>query len=370
MPDDHEFPDALLVGTARGRASGLNPGNRFESVRLHVLGEHLDAMANEHEHGVQVKTSSLADRTRSLINRVDSPDLPFHWTINPYRGCEHGCIYCYARPTHELLGFSCGLDFETRILVKHDAPTLLVHELARPSWAGEPIMMSGVTDSYQPMEAKLQITRQCLAVMADCRQPVCIVTKNRLVTRDIDHLATLAGHGACKVAISVTTLDAKLSAIMEPRASRPADRLRAIHDLSEAGIPVMAMIAPVIPGLTDHEIPKLLEAVKEAGAISARWIMLRLPHQVKGLFLEWLMTHQPLRAKKVEKFIRGMRDGQLYDSDYGTRMRGKGPMADHIDAMFKVYARKYKLDRETPPLSTHAFRPPERAGQMRLFDPG
>jgi len=364
-PDDH--PDALAHGPARGRAAGLNPANRFESVRLHVLGEHLNEVHAEHEDGVQVRTETVGDRTRSIINRVDSPDLPFHWSINPYRGCEHGCIYCYARPTHEQLGYSCGLDFETRILVKHDAPRMLRIELAHPRWAGEPIMMCGVTDCYQPLEAKLEVTRRCLEVMAECAQPVCIVTKSRLVTRDIDWLSRLAGVGAAKVAISLTTLDAKLSAIMEPRASKPADRLRAMRELADAGVPVMAMIAPVIPGLTDHEIPRLLAAAKEHGAASARWIMLRLPHQVKDLFLDWLGRHKPLRAGKVEAFIRGVRAGALSDAAWGRRMRGTGALAEHIEGLFDVYARKYGLDSATPPLSSASFRPPALDGQLDLF---
>jgi DNA repair photolyase len=364
-PDD--YADALSHGPARGRAAGLNPANRFESVRLHVLGEHLDEARAEHEDGVQVRTEPVGDRSRSIINRVDSPDLPFHWTINPYRGCEHGCIYCYARPTHETLGYSCGLDFETRILVKHDAPALLKRELAHPTWVGEPIMMCGVTDCYQPLEARLEVTRGCLEVMAACGQPVCIVTKNRLVTRDIDLLGTLAKVGAAKVALSVTTLDAKLSAIMEPRASKPADRLRAIRELADAGVPAMAMIAPVIPGLTDHEIPRLLEAARDAGAVSARWMMLRLPHRVKDLFLEWLQRHKPLRAAKVEAFIRGVRAGSLSDSTWGRRMRGTGALTEHIGGLFDLYAHKYGLDRATPPLSTTSFQPPALDGQFDLF---
>jgi len=368
MPESAEYADGLSDGVAKGRAAGLNPGNRFESVRLHVLGEHLDEMAAERDRPVQHPTMPVPDASRSLINRVDSPDLPFHWSINPYRGCEHGCIYCYARPTHENLGYSCGLDFETRILVKHDAPDLLRRELSRPSWVGEPIMMCGVTDCYQPLEAKLGITRACLEIMAECRQPVVIVTKNHLVTRDRDLLGELARHHAAKVAVSLTTLDAKLSASMEPRASRPADRLRAIRELTDAGVPVMAMVAPVIPGLTDHEIPALLEAARDHGAISARWIMLRLPFQVKALFLDWLARHKPLRAKKVESFVRGLRDGALYDSTFGRRMRGSGAIADHIERVFEVYSRRFGLDAVTPPLSSASYRRPRDRHQMALFE--
>ena len=234
---------------ARGRGTSVNPGNRFDGLRLEVLDEVRAEAARDNPAGVQVPTRVYADSTRRIINRVDSPDLSFSWTLNPYRGCECGCAYCYARPTHETLGFSCGLDFETRIVAKHDAPVLLRRELAEPRWRGEPIMMSGVTDCYQPVEERLGITRGCLRVMAECSQPVTIVTKSRRVVRDLDLLATLAERNASSVAISLTTLDQRLAAAMEPRASRPADRLRTIAELAQAGVPVSMLIAPVIPGL-------------------------------------------------------------------------------------------------------------------------
>ena len=367
MSIDVEYADVLPDGAVRGRGAGLNPGNRFDGLRLHVLGEHLEDAQKAHPKGVQVPTRIYADRTRSVINRVDSPDLNFNWTLNPYRGCEHGCIYCYARPTHELLGFSCGVDFETKIVAKHDAPGILRRELGVPSWKGEPIVMSGVTDCYQPIEAKLGITRRCLEVMAECRQPVGVVTKNRLVVRDIELLQQLAAVNAVSVGISLTTLDAHLAAVMEPRASCPTDRLRAIGELSEAGIPVTAILAPIIPGLNDHEIPRLLEAAANAGAGSAMWMMLRLPYQVKSLFIEWLARHFPDRARKIESQIRRMRSGKLYDSSFEHRMRGHGPIAQQIKDTFRVFSVRYGLNRHSPQLSCEAFRKPNINGQLNLF---
>src|SRR5262245_23614556 len=266
---------------ARGRgAATLNPTNRFEKLSLHVLGDHLDQELRDHPCGVQVRTQALRDDCRTIINKVvDSPDISFDWSINPYRGCEHGCIYCYARPTHELLGMSSGLDFETKIMVKENGPQLLRKELASPKWKGETIVFCGVTDCYQPLEAKLKVTRRLLEICAQCRQPVGVVTKNHLITRDIDLLGELAKFDAAHAAISITTLDAKLASKMEPRASAPADRLRAVRELTAAGIPTAVMVAPVIPGLTDQEMPAILEAAAAHGASSAGWVLLRLPYE-------------------------------------------------------------------------------------------
>ena len=361
-------PEPTPLARPRGRGTGLNPANRFDRLSLRVLPEAIAEGHEEHPKGVQVRTRVYADRSRQVINRVDSPDLCFHWTLNPYRGCECGCVYCFARPTHEMLGFSCGLDFETKIVAKHDAPRLLRDELASPKWMGEPIVMSGVTDCYQPLEAKLQITRRCLEVMAECRQPVSIVTKNRLVLRDLDHLRELARFGAVHVAISLTTLDPKLAAIMEPRTSRPADRLRAIERLAEAGVPAGVMLAPIIPGLNDREIPALLKAAAEAGARSASWLMLRLPHQVKTLFLDWLWMHMPQRAEHIEQLVRGLHGGKLYDARFGIRRRGRGPLAEQIEQSFAVFARRLGLNGKAPPLSSASFRRPPAGGQLGLFD--
>lgn len=356
----------------RGRGAAINPGNRFEKARLTVLGEFLDHDAAERSTDGSLSlpvlpTTVYADTTGSIINRVDSPDLPFSWTVNPYRGCEHGCVYCYARPTHETLGWSCGVDFETKIMAKRDAAALLAKELDHPRWKPETIVMSGVTDPYQPIERSLRITRACLEVLAARNQPVAIVTKNRLVTRDIDLLAGLAKVNAAAVSVSLTTLDRDVARKMEPRASAPEDRLRAMRELTEAGVPVTVMTAPIVPGLTDHELPRLLEAAAEAGATSAGWVMLRLPHQIKDVFLEWAAREFPQRAGRIEAAVRGMRGGALYISEWGKRHRGEGPLAEQIAANFRVFARRFGLDRARTPLSGAAFRRGNADGQMRLF---
>jgi DNA repair photolyase len=364
---ESQYVDALPGTMARGRAAGINPGNRFETVRLHVLGDHIDAERAEHPDGLQVATEMLPDASRSVINYVNSPDLGFHWSINPYRGCEHGCVYCYARPTHETLGFSSGLDFETKIMVKHDAAAIVRRELASPRWKPEPIMISGVTDPYQPLESRLRITRSILEVLAECRQPASLITKNRLITRDIDLLSELARHHAVRVAISLTTLNRGLARAMEPRTSTPVDRLRAMRELSDAGIPVAVMTAPIIPGLNDHEIPRLLEAASQHGAVSAGWVMLRLPHQVKAVFLNWLQRSVPDRAARIEQAIRSTREGGLYDSNWSIRQRGQGPLAQQIRSTFEVFSHRHGLDGRLDDLSGDSFRRPMLDGQLGLF---
>ena len=349
----------------RGRGAAQNPKNRFVESEYVADGDWLDTLDDD-EPGP--RTQFLRDHTRGIIARNDSPDVPFEASVNPYRGCEHGCIYCFARPTHEYLGFSAGLDFETRILVKHDAPELLRHELAARRWEPQPISMCGVTDPYQPAERKFEITRGCLEVLADFRNPVAIVTKNHLVTRDIDYLSELASYQAACVNISITTLDEKLQRVMEPRASTPLRRLDAVRKLSAAGIPVRVLVAPVIPGLTDHEMPGILAAAKEAGARAASYIPLRLPYGLKGLFEDWLQTHFPDRKDKVLNRVRAIRGGKLYDPQFGTRMRGEGVFADHMQALFNTASRKAGLTRDIPPLSTAAFRRLDGNGQMGLFD--
>jgi DNA repair photolyase len=362
-----DFPDALPHGPARGRGAQLNPGNRFENVRLHVLGEHLDEVRVEHPEGCRVATTVTPDVTRTVINPVDSPDLGFEWTINPYRGCEHGCIYCYARPGHEYLGMSSGLDFETRILAKHDAPELLRKELMRPSWTGEPIMISGVTDPYQPVERELEITRRCLEVCAEFRQPVSMITKNPLITRDLDLFRRLHEFGAVRVAVSITTLDNELASKMEPRAGSPGARLRAVREIAAAGIPVAVMMAPIIPCINDREIPAVLEAAKEAGASSAGYVLLRLPHQIKALFLDWLQRHFPDRAAHVESLVRSAHGGDLYDSAWFERQRGSGAYAEQIARTFRLFKRRHGLDVPRGELSSAGFRRPLERGQMGLF---
>ncbi len=362
-----DYRDRLATGAARGRGAGLNPGNRYEDVRLHILGETLDEAIIDNPDGVQVATQILPDHTKTIINHVDSPDLGFTWTINPYRGCEHGCIYCYARPTHEYLGMSSGLDFETKIMAKFDAADLLKRELASPKWSCEPIMISGVTDPYQPIERKLRITRSVIEVLHECRQPFSLVTKSHLITRDIDLLSELANENLVRAAVSITTLDPKLARIMEPRASSPRDRLAAVKALSDAGIPTSVMTAPIIPGLNDEEIPALLKAAAEHGAGNAGWVMLRLPYQIKDLFIEWLARHFPDRAKKIVHHITDMRGGNLYESTWKVRQRGRGAYAEQIKKTFKVFVERYGLTRKFPDLDCTKFRRPALDGQMGLF---
>ena len=339
----------------KGRGAGTNPTNRFEriSIEMEVPGPD------------RVPTELLRDSSRSIIATNDSPDVGFAASINPYRGCEHGCIYCYARPSHEYLGFSAGLDFESRILIKEDAPELLRKELSSPKWIPQVIALSGNTDCYQPAERKLEITRRCLAVFAELRHPVAVITKNELVTRDIDYLQELAAHQAATVAISITTLDGELARRMEPRASHPRDRLKAVERLAAAGIPTSVMVAPVVPAITDHEIPKILEAAAAAGAQSAGYVMLRLPGAVAGLFESWLEEHFPDRKDKVMNRVREMRGGKVYDSTFGSRMRGEGIFAEQIRATFETFQRRYGLDQPRPELSTAAFRRPGE--QLSLF---
>ncbi len=308
--------------------------------------------------GTGPRTRILRDASRSVLTRNSSPDVGFDWSLNPYRGCEHGCVYCYARPTHEYLGFSAGLDFETRILAKPEAPALLRKGLASRRWTPQVLVMSGVTDPYQPVEERLRITRGCLEVLAEARHPVALITKSRRVLRDRDLLGTLAEVGAAHVTVSVTTLDRELQRALEPRGSSPGARLEAIRGLAEAGIPVAVNVAPVIPGLTDHEIPAILESAAAAGATSAGLVLLRLPWGVKDLFQEWLHTHVPERAERVLNRIRDTRDGALYRSAFGTRGRGTGPYARQIEELFRVSAARFGLGKRARSLSVEAFRRP------------
>jgi DNA repair photolyase len=343
------------VHAPRGRGAAVNPQNRFETLAVEMEVPGPD----------RVPTELLRDGSRSIITYNDSPDVGFDASINPYRGCEHGCIYCYARPTHEYLGFSAGLDFETRILVKEDAPELLRKELAARKWKPQALAMSGVTDPYQPVERKLEITRRCLAVLAEFRNPVGLITKNALVTRDIDLLQELAAHNAAAVFLSITTLDAELARKMEPRASHPRDRLEAVERLSAAGIPTGIMMAPIVPAITDHEIPQVLEAAAQAGARTAGYVLMRLPGAVAGLFEGWLAEHFPDRKDKVLNRVRELRGGRMNDPRFGSRMRGEGIYADQINTTFQTFKRKHGLDQPLPELSTAAFRRPGE--QMSLF---
>jgi DNA repair photolyase len=341
------------------RGAGSNPPNRFEHIALERDADW------DPEQDPAPRTLFLRDRSRTIIASNDSPDIGFENSINPYRGCEHGCIYCYARPTHEFLGFSAGLDFETKIMVKEDAPRLLREELSAPGWIPKVIGMSGVTDPYQPVERRLKLTRRCLEVLAEFRNPVTIVTKNNLVTRDLDLLAELAGCRAVAVFISITTLDPELRKIMEPRTSPPSARLATIGALAGAGIPTGVLVSPVIPGLTDHEMPAILAAAAAAGASFAGHAALRLPYAVAPLFEEWLTQHLPEKKDKVLSRIRSIRGGKLNDSRFGKRMRGEGIFAEQISQMFHVACRRAGgLDHE-PELSTASFRRPGGA-QLEL----
>lgn len=340
----------------RGRGADDNLPNRFEALSTEVdLDAETDAFSDLDDRPAAA-TRLYRDDSQTAIARNDSPDLGFDRSLNPYRGCEHGCAYCYARPYHEYLGFSAGLDFESKIMVKENLPDLLRRELSNPRYRPGTLALSGVTDAYQPVERTLGLTRRCLEVLAEFRHPVAVVTKNRLVTRDLDLLGELARHQAAAVFVSVTTLDPALARRLEPRTSSPEARLEAIRSLAEAGIPTGVSTAPVIPGLNDHEIPAILEAGAAAGATSAFYTILRLPHGVKEIFSGWLARHFPDRADKVLDRVRSMRGGRLNDSAFGTRFRGKGVFAEQIRALFETSARRHGLNRETLELSAASFR--------------
>ncbi|MGQ0636561.1 MAG: PA0069 family radical SAM protein [Planctomycetaceae bacterium] len=351
-----------------GRGTPLTPPNRFLPAHAESDYEHFEDDEEFIEGLRNLPTEFLPDRSQSAVTSNDSPDISFRYSLNPYRGCEHGCAYCYARPTHEYLGLNAGVDFESKIFVKERAPELFRGFLARDSWLPEVIVMSGVTDCYQPAERQYRLTRGCLEVALDARQPMAIVTKNALVLRDLDVLCRLAELRLIHVAISVTTLDGALARSMEPRTSRPRARLRAIRELSAAGVPVRALIAPIIPGLNDHEIPALLAAAKEAGAHAAGYTLLRLPLAVAPVFRDWLARVQPTHAARVEALIRATRAGKISSSRFGERMRGTGTVAEQVTQAFRVFARKHGLDQPLPPLDHSQFRPPAvPAGQLRLF---
>ncbi|MDE0146965.1 MAG: PA0069 family radical SAM protein [Rhodospirillaceae bacterium] len=357
----------------RGRGAGFNPPNRFETIRRDPFFDGWDAPADPDgaEAGLPaaaVPTTVTVDATRTVIARNDSPDVGFDRSINPYRGCEHGCVYCYARPSHAWLGLSPGVDFETRLFAKPDAAALLRQELARPSYRCAPIAMGTNTDPYQPVERERRITRQILKVLADCNHPVTIVTKSALIERDIDILAPMAEKGLAAAALSVTTLERTLARAMEPRAAAPARRLAAIRSLAEAGIPVRVMVAPVVPGITDHEMEAILEAARDAGASLASWILLRLPGEVKDLFADWLDTHYPAKRNKVLNTVRALREGKLNNAQWGERMVGKGAFGKALDIRFAMAVRRLGLKREGNPLRTDLFVKPARDGrQMSLF---
>lgn len=351
-----------------GRGSSLKPANRFLPIHVEDDFEQLDAEDQASASEQRVATEYYEDDSQSVISENQSPDIPFRYSLNPYRGCAHGCSYCYARPTHEYLGFNAGIEFESKIVIKRNAAALLRKRLSSRSWQCEPIMMSGVTDCYQPAERKLRLTRQCLEVAQEFNQPIGIVTKNAMVRRDIDILSEMANKHQARVAISLTSLDQSLTRELEPRTSSPAARLRAIRELAEAGIEVTVMTAPVIPGLNDEEIPALLEAAKQHGASNAGYVLLRLPLTVEPVFLEWLQRCAPSRKEKVQSRIEQTRDGQMNQSQFGTRMRGTGVFAKHLSDTFKMFAKKFGLSTETKPLDCSRFAVPQAPDpQLRLF---
>lgn len=344
----------------RGRGASANPENRFTDKSIKY--------DPDSDTGVypSKNTAFITDYSESIISSNKSPDITFEFSLNPYRGCEHGCVYCYARPTHEFLGMSAGLDFETKIMVKRDAPALLKKSLSKKSWKPQTLVMSGVTDPYQPVEKELEITRGCIRVLADCLHPLGIITKNHLVTRDIDLLKKLAEVNAVRVTISITTLDNELAGKMEPRTSRPAKKLDAIRKLSDAGIRVGVNIAPLIPGLTDSEMVKIMEESRSAGASYAGYQLLRLPYGVKELFLKWLENHFPARKDKVVNKILDIRDGKLNKSEFGERFSGTGVYADQIRKLFRIHHNRLGYLERRNPLNRTSFKRPE-FDQLSLF---
>lgn len=346
----------------KGRGTNLNPDNRFENIKLEILDEYLEEMKDEE---VRPVTQFINDHTKSILSKNDSPDLSFMYSINPYRGCEHGCIYCYARPTHEYLGFSSGLDFETKIMIKKNAPALLEKELTKKSYQPQVIILSGNTDCYQPAERKLEITRELLKVFLKFKNPAAIITKNSLVERDLDILKDMNKLNLIGVTISIPTLDKKIAQVMEPRTATPSRRLQTVENLSNAGIYVNVNVAPVVPGLTDDTIPIVLKSVADAGAKSAARIILRLPWQNKELFVNWVNKNFPERANKILNRVKSLRDGELYNSDWGKRMSGEGEWADTVRQIFRINCQKYGLNKERNILRTDLFE--RNPAQEKLF---
>jgi DNA repair photolyase len=335
----------------RGRSAGINPSGRFEPVSRHVF----DDGWNSLEELPPFKTEVQVEKPRTIITRNESPDISFDRSINPYRGCEHGCVYCFARPTHAFMGLSPGLDFESKLFAKPDAARMLDKELSKAGYQPRTIAIGTNTDPYQPIEKQYRIMREILEVLEARGHPVGIVTKSALVTRDIDILSRMAERGLAKVALSVTTLDRILARTMEPRASTPTKRLEAIRQLSDAGIPTSVMVAPIIPGLTDPEMERILDSARAAGAREAGYVVLRLPLEVAPIFKDWLLRHYPDRYRHVMSLIRSMREGKDYDSEWGKRMKGAGPYAWQIGRRFEITAKRLGLNAERRQLRTDQF---------------
>ncbi|MBE7560223.1 PA0069 family radical SAM protein [bacterium] len=348
----------------RGRGTPHNPPNRFTRVQSRPDPALDDLQYLEPEP--LPETEFIPDHSKSVLSHNDSPDIGFDESLNPYRGCEHGCIYCYARPMHEYLGFSAGLDFERKILVKENAPELLRRELLKDSWTPQPIALSGATDCYQPIERKLRITRRCLQVLAEFRNPVTLTTKNRLVLRDMDILKELARFEAVRVQLSISTLDAELARVLEPRTSPPAERLRTVAALNEAGVPTGVLVAPVIPGLSDEWVARVVDAAGGAGARFVEYLLLRLPHGLPELFSQWLEEHFPERKNKVLRRLEAMRGGCLNENRYFLRFGGEGVFADQIAQVFELARKRAGIPERGPRLSTEHFRRP-LPGQLTLW---
>ncbi|MEM1370879.1 MAG: PA0069 family radical SAM protein [Pseudomonadota bacterium] len=346
------------VTRARGRAAKSNASGRFEKASREIV----DDGWGYAEEAKPLRTNIHHENIKSIISRNDSPDISFDQSINPYRGCEHGCIYCYARPSHAYLGHSPGLDFETELYAKTDAAQVLEKELADPAYVCKTTALGANTDPYQPIEDRHEITREILQVLARTKHPVGIVTKSASIVRDIDILAPMARDGLVKVALSITTLNRKLARTMEPRAATPAKRLAAVQALSDAGIPTSVMVAPIIPGLTDHEMDAILQRAAQAGAREAGYVVLRMPHEIKQLFREWLEDEQPDRAKRVISLLQSMHAGRDYRSRFGVRQTGSGPFADLIARRFRLALKRHNLDRRRLQLRTDLFERPTRVG--------
>lgn len=367
-----DMADALIVSSGlridvdrrRGRGAGLNPGGRFEPSSRESIDDGWQSL----EDLPPFKTEVQIEKARTAITRNTSPDIPFDRSVNPYRGCEHGCIYCFARPTHAYMGLSAGLDFEAKLFAKPDAPKLLERELAKPGYAPKVIAIGTNTDPYQPIEKEWQIMRQLLEVLNRANHPVSIVTKSAMVLRDLDILGELAAKNLVRVSLSVTTLDRKLARTMEPRASTPTRRLEAIRALSAAGIPTSVLVAPMIPALNDHELERILDSAKAAGALEAGYVMLRLPLEVSPLFRDWLLQNYPDRYRHVMSLVREMRGGKDYDADFGKRMKGAGPYAWQISRRFEMATKRLGLTRRSIQLRTDLFVPPDGSGvQLSLL---
>ena len=354
-----------MVQPIKGRGTALRPPGRFETRDTARVD---DGWGTIEEELPAFKTTVTAERAKSIISRNDSPDIAFEQSINPYKGCEHGCIYCYARPSHAYLNLSPGLDFETRLFYKPNAAELLDQELRKPGYQVRNICVGANTDPYQPIERKLEVTRGILQVLARFRHPVGIITKGAMIERDLDLLMDLGRDRLVGVAITLTTLDPELKRTLEPRASSPQARLRVMRKLSAAGIPVRVMFSPVIPFVNDAELERVLEAAAEAGATTASYVLLRLPYELKGLFREWLETHMPLRAAHVMSLINQSRGGKDYQAEFGSRMRGSGQFAELIAKRFALARRRYGLEERGEGFNPRVFRVPPAAGeQMGLF---